>query len=191
MNSEENPDQKPIGQDGTSEETNYNEADASSLNLKVTTKPQGANAQTLEPELQAEQMSLSNSEWKEEISILQLELKCYEWVPLTAVIKDINGDEPRSRRNSKAAGINAKSLIEPPVYRFVDSDNYYEVIDGNHRTYFLRKNVPIVTHVLAIVHAFLTLRILRTTENFGRITMNFWVGNNYINSYWAYKRNLV
>ena len=82
MNSEENPDQKPIGQDGTSEETNYNEADDSWLTLKVTLKPQGA--QTLEPELQTEQMSLSNSFYQIEGEML-MQLTCYEWVHLRLI----------------------------------------------------------------------------------------------------------
>ena len=86
--------------------------------------------------------------------------------PLTANILNSHGEKPTAWRQSDAASINEKSGIEPPKYRFVDSDNYYEVIDGNHRTYFLRTNVPTVTHVLAIVDRFFNFENIKDDRKF-------------------------
>jgi len=110
-----------------------------------------------------------------------LELETYEWVSLqshfqTAEDKDMQHMNQPSK-TTDASEITLQSSIIPPKYFFDKKKNNYFVLDGIHRTFYLRRATA--THVLALVSSLYDISHLDNQE--------FWK-KNYVVENWEQLR---
>eukprot|EP01114_Cavostelium_apophysatum_P023168 TRINITY_DN8646_c0_g1_i1.p1 TRINITY_DN8646_c0_g1~~TRINITY_DN8646_c0_g1_i1.p1 ORF type:complete len:275 (+),score=50.19 TRINITY_DN8646_c0_g1_i1:73-825(+) len=113
-----------------------------------------------------------------------LELETYEWVPLsahftTAEDKDIQHMNQPSK-TTDASEITLSSTVVPPKVFFDKKKNNYFVLDGVHRTFYLRKAGA--THVLALVSSLYDLSLLNDRE--------FWTKNYVVDNWEQLKSTL-
>lgn len=113
-----------------------------------------------------------------------LELETFEWVSLgahfmTAEDKDMQHMFQPSK-TTDAAEITLSSTVLPPKYFYDKPKENYFVLDGVHRTFYLRKATA--THVLALVSGLYDISLLTNEE--------FWTKNYVVQNWEVLKKKL-
>jgi len=106
-----------------------------------------------------------------------LEVETYEWVPLSAHFqmsddKDMQHMHQPSK-TTDACEITLQSTVLPPKYFYDAHKQSYFVLDGVHRTFYLRKAGA--THVLALVSSIKDISYLDNKD--------FWTTNYKVNNW--------
>jgi len=105
-----------------------------------------------------------------------LEVETYEWVPLSSHLKTSDDKDMahmhQPSKHTDACEITLESTVLPPKYFLDKNKQSYFVLDGVHRTFYLRK--VDATHVLALVSS---IKAISTLDDKDFWTTNYKVSN--------------